>query len=270
MEPERLDCFGTIAWGEAGADHMSRYLFAAQFAKGKCVLDVGTGLGYGAAILKHAGAGSVVAFDIDETTVQKAREKFGASGINYCVANSETFDESLNGFDLIVSFENIEHIPNPREFVRAAHMALNPEGVLLCSTPARECTPEFVNDKPKNPFHLNEWYESEFLGLMQERFQNTEMHSQVETFSLLQRRQAVENLLHLLGHPLRSSTLHNSMRAVSRAASAVGIKSVTSTLRLGADISGLACPSPDDFPIVHRSIRDLFGHLFGHMVVCVK
>src|SRR5262249_48518815 len=115
MNPERLGNFGDITWGEAGADHMARYLFAGQFVAGKRVLDVGTGMGYGAAMLLSAGASSVTAFDIDETTVGQARQRFGCEGIEFCVGNSETFDSTLSGFDVIVSFENIEHIPQPAE-----------------------------------------------------------------------------------------------------------------------------------------------------------
>jgi len=268
MSPERLDCFGRQEWGEAGADHMARYLFAGQFANGKRVLDVGTGFGYGAALLKAAGAASVVAFDIDEAVVAQARGRFGRCGIEFCTANSESFDATLTGFDLIVSFENIEHITRPDEFVRASRVALNPSGVLLCSTPARERDSDFVNGKPKNPFHINEWFEDEFLALMRTGFASTEMYSQVETFSLMKRCQGLDALVRMLSHPLRGSMLHNSLRVVSRASQAVGVKAVSAALKLGGDISGLACPSPADYPVVHSSVRDLFGGAFCHVAIC--
>src|SRR5947209_6681252 len=188
MAPERLTNFGDPTWGEAGADHVARYLFAAGFARGKRVLDVGTGLGYGAAILRAAGATGVDAFDIDPASVAKARSLFGSTGVNYFVGDSQTFDSSGNRYDLICSFENIEHIPDPPAFVRAAFNSLAPEGVLLCSTPAREVTPPFVNGRPANPFHLNEWYRDEFAGLFRPAFGDAvDMHAQVEAFGLIQR-----------------------------------------------------------------------------------
>ncbi len=268
MTPERLTNMGDISWGEAGADHMARYLFASAYVPGKKTLDVGTGLGYGAALLKAYGASEVDAFDIDPDITAKARQMFGKSGINFFVSDSQTFDRSGKRYDLICSFENIEHIPDPVAFVRAARAALNPGGVLLCSTPARERDPEFVNGKPKNPYHMTEWFRGEFRDLIGTAFDQIDMYSQVEAFSLLKRRQGVEALTRILRHPLRGSVLHNLTRLVLWASDRLGFKSVRKRAKMGADISGLECPSIGDFPVIHSTVEHLFGVSFGHMVVC--
>jgi SAM-dependent methyltransferase len=269
MAPERLTNFGDPTWGEAGADHVARYLFAAGFARGKRVLDVGTGLGYGAAILRAAGAAAVDAFDIDPTSVAKARGLFGGTGVNYFVGDSQAFDAAGRAYDLICSFENIEHIPDPAAFVRAARNSLAPGGVLLCSTPARENAPRFVDGKPANPYHVNEWYRDEFAALFRPTFgDGLDMHAQVEAFALLQRRAAAETLVRILRHPLRAGTVHSLTRAGLWVADRVGLRRVRRAVGMTGDISGLACPSPTDFPIVHASLEPLFGKLFAHVAVC--
>ncbi len=53
--PERPDPAGDD-WADHHADHLSRYLYGAPFVSGRRVLDAGTGPGYGAVLLKDAGA----------------------------------------------------------------------------------------------------------------------------------------------------------------------------------------------------------------------
>ena len=59
------------------AQHLARYRFAAQFARGRRVLDAACGEGYGTAILAAAGARAAVGVDIDQPTVDHARAKYG-------------------------------------------------------------------------------------------------------------------------------------------------------------------------------------------------
>ena len=268
MSVERLANMGEVTWAEAGADHMARYLFAVTYSAGREVLDVGTGLGYGAALLKASGASAVDAFDIDEDTVAEAQDRFGDVGVSYFSADSHTFDVNGKQYDVICSFENIEHIPEPERFVRAARASLNPGGVLICSTPARERSPQQFNGRPHNPFHLREWFRSEFQSLLEQAFDVVEMHSQVESFSLLQRRQAVEALIAILRHPLRGSLLSNGVKGVLRVTDAVGWQSLRRASGMTGDVSGLACPTPADFPIVPASVAPLFGTPFAHCAVC--
>jgi SAM-dependent methyltransferase len=269
MAPERLTNFGDLSWGEAGADHIARYLFAAGFARGKRVLDVGTGLGYGAAILRASGAAAVAALDIDPNSIAKARSLFAENGVEYFVGDSQTFDADGRQYDLICSFENIEHIPDPAAFVRAARNSLAGDGVLICSTPAREVTPPFVNGRPANPYHVNEWYRDEFVELLRPMFgDRIEMYAQVESFALLQRRAATESLIRILRHPMRASTMHTLTRGGLWIADRIGLRGVRRSVGMTGDISGVACPSPGDFPIVHASLEPLFGKRFAHVAVC--
>ena len=56
-------------------EHYHRYAIAARFVRGKRVLDLACGEGYGTALLA-AHAAEVVGVDIDQTTVEHARQNY--------------------------------------------------------------------------------------------------------------------------------------------------------------------------------------------------
>src|SRR5260370_30915583 len=70
MVPESADMF--TFW-----EHVYRYAFASRFVKGRRVLDIACGEGYGAAALQKAGAAHVIGIDISESVCLHARKKYG-------------------------------------------------------------------------------------------------------------------------------------------------------------------------------------------------
>ncbi|RIZ72125.1 MAG: class I SAM-dependent methyltransferase, partial [Methylococcales bacterium] len=57
-----------------------------------------------------------------------------------------------DSFDVIVSFETIEHLPNPEKYLSAVSKMLKADGAFIVSTPVR--TKGRLTDKPANPFHV--------------------------------------------------------------------------------------------------------------------
>jgi SAM-dependent methyltransferase len=247
---ERIESPGALAQNEVG-DHLARYLYATNFATGRRVLDAGTGLGYGAALLRESGAREVVAVDIDERTVEKARANYRQEGLIFLVDDCETFSKVQGPFDVICSFENIEHLRNADRFVESASRLLADDGVLLCSSPDRASTNSVWEDgKPTNPFHVCEWYRDEFRGLLSRGFEEIDLRSQVISLTALLRLQAVANL-------------HRALRP-SR---------VLGKLLVGRgpdsfDVSGLAAMSSLDYPIVPHSIAAAMGKPWSHYALC--
>src|ERR1051325_5374137 len=91
-------------------EHLHRYAYAATLVKGKRVLDLASGEGYGAKML-CASAASVVAIDIDENVVRHASEKYGSRKLQFLAGSiTEIPIREDASFDAIVCFEAIEHI----------------------------------------------------------------------------------------------------------------------------------------------------------------
>lgn len=177
---ERADP-GEPHWADWFPEHVSRYTYAIPFAIGKHVLDAGTGAGFGANLLATLGADSVVAVDLCADTVRRAEQRYRVPNLRFVVDDCQRLDEARGPFDLICSFENIEHLVDPSAFLRQATSRLARDGVLLCSAPdLAGGYPRWSNGRPENPFHHNEWYHHEFARLLRRYFRSVRVLSQVQ------------------------------------------------------------------------------------------
>jgi O-antigen biosynthesis protein len=143
------------------AEHLARYHLAARIADGRRVLDAASGEGYGAAILAAAGAARVSGVDIDAEVVEHARRRYG---LDFRVGDLADLPFDRGEFDLIISFESIEHVAEPERALDEFARILGPHGVLLISTPNPN---EYLED---NPFHLRELAPQDFLAVLHARF----------------------------------------------------------------------------------------------------
>jgi len=153
------------------AEHMARYMWAAQFAEGRRVLDAGCGLGYGAAMLRDAGASAVTAVDISQPIVDVARESVG-SGVAFEVAPVERLPFADSSFDLVVCFEVLEHLDEGDAAVDEFRRVLGPEGLLVISSPNR------ASYVPGNPHHKHEYLPGELRRLLENRFAGVRLFTQ--------------------------------------------------------------------------------------------
>jgi len=86
-------------------EHLQRYYFAAQFAAGRVVLDLGSGEGYGADILALV-ANEATGVDISQETVEWARQKYKRPNLRYtCGSGTDIPISGESIFDLVVDNE---------------------------------------------------------------------------------------------------------------------------------------------------------------------
>lgn len=146
-------------------EHYARYNFALDFVdKGSVVLDIACGVGYGSHILA-AKAERVVGVDISEESIKFAKKNYGAKNIEYILSSAGKDIFSDNSFDIICSFETIEHLEDgPRKkYLFNLAKWLKPGGVLLLSTPNKKITSPF-SEKPLNKFHVLEYTRENLLN----------------------------------------------------------------------------------------------------------
>jgi SAM-dependent methyltransferase len=127
------------------------------------VLELGSGTGYGAAELAAAGL-RVVAVDrvaplasARRSTAAFVRGDLGASPIRHA------------GFDLVVSFQVIEHLDDPAPYLDTLAGSLDDSGEALVSTP------NALFSDGENPFHVHEYTAAELEHLLRSRFDEVEM-----------------------------------------------------------------------------------------------
>ncbi len=92
-------------------EHIARYQFASKFTKGKEVLDASCGTGYASDIL-----GAKVYYGVDISEEAVAYAKLHYKGF-FEVMDLEKTPTLGNKYDVVVSFETIEHLADPKPFL---------------------------------------------------------------------------------------------------------------------------------------------------------
>lgn len=144
---------GTPGWELYYLEHRQRYDFAASYCRDRHVLDAACGVGFGSQILAEAGAALVCGIDLSREAITYARQHFAHPATHYLVVDAMAVDTFRIPFDVVVSFETIEHVPEPERFVVAVHRLLADEGLFICSAPNIE---RHSRAGVVNPYHLSE------------------------------------------------------------------------------------------------------------------
>lgn len=153
------------------AEHRGRYWWAAQLAEGRDVLDAACGTGYGSRILEDAGAASVTGIDVSSDAVQATAERLGDRGAA-TVADIRDLPFEDESFDLVVSFETIEHIAEGEKAIAEFRRVLRSDGILVVSSPNPAVYPE------GNEHHVHEYGPDELVELAGHHFSNRAVHAQ--------------------------------------------------------------------------------------------
>jgi ubiquinone/menaquinone biosynthesis C-methylase UbiE len=165
---EELERFVPGIDGQIWYEHWHRYHFASGFAAGKAVVDVACGEGYGSALLARTAA-RVTGIDASAETIALARRRYGGRpNLDYVDGRCESMPVDDASADLVVSFETLEHLENPRALIAEAARVLRPEGLLMVSTPNKSVYTDRTGYH--NPYHPSELYESQFVDALRERF----------------------------------------------------------------------------------------------------
>jgi len=143
------------------AEHLARYRFAAQFASGRRVLDAACGEGYGTEMLRAAGALEAIGVDLDAGAVAHARARYELD-VREADVGALPFDDA--SFDLVVSFETIEHVADGARVIAEFRRVLRADGLLVVSTPN---SAEYLVE---NEFHLREYTPDELDELLAPHF----------------------------------------------------------------------------------------------------
>ncbi len=120
------------------------------------VLEVGSGFGYLTFAL-HAAGYQVRGLELSSRAVEAARDRFGDL---YAVHDISRADPGVDGADVVVMTEVLEHVTDPAALIASLARLLRPGGTALVTTPNKSAAPRnayWLTDNP--PVHL--WWFSE-------------------------------------------------------------------------------------------------------------
>lgn len=138
------------------ADHFIRYDFAKSFCNNKNVLDIACWSWYGTNILSSISK-EIIWMDISKEAIDFNNKNYKLKNwkfVHYDWISNPFID---NYFDIIVSFETIEHILDYENFLRELKRVLNNNWKLLISTP------NFKWEIWKNKYHISNFTHEKFL-----------------------------------------------------------------------------------------------------------
>ena len=157
-------------------EHWHRYAAVSPLVAGKRVLDAACGEGYGSALLAGVAA-EVVGVDVDEATIGHARARYGAQpNLRYEQADATALPFADRSFDVIVSFETLEHLAAQEQLLAGFARVLADDGVLIISSPDKRTYSEVAGFR--NEFHVRELYREELLALLKPHFPQIRLYGQ--------------------------------------------------------------------------------------------
>lgn len=166
-------------------EHMQRYKSIIKLVKGKKVIDIACGEGYGTAMLAEV-ASEIMGVDIDVDTIGRAQKKYKRENLRYQVGSVEKIPAVDMSVDVIVSFETIEHVAEELQqaFLKECTRVLKTGGMLIMSTPNKEIYSDQYNYV--NEYHVHEFYHDEYLQFLKQEFKFVELYNQAfQVVSLL-------------------------------------------------------------------------------------
>jgi SAM-dependent methyltransferase len=172
--------------------HLVVYEWIAERVRGKRVIDMASGEGYGSAVLARTAA-SVVGVEANPEAFEHARLRYaqdrGAApgsphrltadpqnqkdNLRFERALVEEFREDA---DVVVFLQTIEHLQDPDATLEHFRSLVGADGTVIVSTPNVLTLAPKGAERSGNPWHVHEYRPEEFERLCRRHFQRVELH----------------------------------------------------------------------------------------------
>jgi 2-polyprenyl-3-methyl-5-hydroxy-6-metoxy-1,4-benzoquinol methylase len=151
--------------------HLATYKYCIPLVRGKKVLDYGCGTGYGTSFISEYCA-QITGIDISLEAVNYAESHFSAPNLSYLQIKPTEIAPlpfSDRFFEVVLSFQVIEHVQDISAYLREIDRVLAPGGRVVIATPDRSAR-LFSFQKPWNMWHLREFTQKQLKDILSEYF----------------------------------------------------------------------------------------------------
>lgn len=165
------------------AQHLKPYEFLRQEAKGKTVLEIGCGDGYGSAYLAEA-ARKVTGIDYEDAVIYQAQNKYIRANLKFMRMDAANLQLTDNSFDIVCSFQVIEHIAQDRllRYLSEVRRVLKDDGKFYLSTLNMEHAVKSPFTYKKHPAHCKEFTLETLKDILCSVFSKVEIYGLQLTF----------------------------------------------------------------------------------------
>jgi 2-polyprenyl-3-methyl-5-hydroxy-6-metoxy-1,4-benzoquinol methylase len=149
--------------------HLVVYRWIAERVRGRRVVDLACGEGYGSAELARTAA-SVVGVDANPEAFEHARAKY----------RQVTFERNMvelwdGDVDCVVFLQTIEHVPDPDGVLEHIRELIGPDGIAFVSTPNVLTLAPKGEERSGNPWHVREYRPDEYRELCARHFARVDL-----------------------------------------------------------------------------------------------
>ncbi len=140
-----------------------------ELIKGKYIAEMGCGHGY-MSIALSADVERLDGFDVDSNAITRAnylKEKYSLSNVNFSVFDGYDTNMPAESYDVVLSADVLEHVPDPIRYLAECYRILKVKGVLILTTPNGLIAKKDKRIiKSHSPYHITEYYPSELEEML--------------------------------------------------------------------------------------------------------
>jgi len=151
--------------------HLAVYEWIAARVRGRRVVDLACGEGYGSEVLGRTAA-SVVGVDANPEAHEHARLKYTSDRVSFERDMIETWTGDV---DCVVFLQTIEHVQEPEAVLGRLLGLVGPRGVVYVSTPNVLTLAPKGRSRSDNPWHVREYRPEEFRALCARHARSVEL-----------------------------------------------------------------------------------------------
>jgi SAM-dependent methyltransferase len=203
---------------------------------------VGCNTGYGTVRLVPT-ARSVTGVDVSPAAVAAARSREGGESVTFEVIDGLGLPFPDHSFDLVTSFQVVEHVADPVPYLREIRRVLRPGGIAILTTPnaAIRLDPGMT---PWNRFHVREYRAAELEAALGEVFDAVEVLGMFGVPTL---------------YDLEIARVDANRRGVRARQAAAAAKEAAAAAKAAAAAAPPVAPAPAPAPSLTRRVRRRLG-----------